>query len=207
MGKISVSEAAYLTAVLHALKYPAHAVNGVLLGSFADGGVRVEQAVPLLHSDLALAPMMEAGLALIDEHCAASKSQVVGYYHANAVHDNKDVSAVAKRIADKIHETVKERCKHEACLMVVDNLKLETVASKMRTSTDLGGECGVRVLVKNGGSGAWVASPEKAEIEGTEQGSAQARLVELVAKGKQASLVDFDNHIDNHSLGWMQPVV
>jgi len=40
--------------------------------------VRVEQAVPLLHSDLALAPMMEAGLALIDEHCAASKSQVQG---------------------------------------------------------------------------------------------------------------------------------
>ena len=38
--------------------------------------------------------------------------QVVGYYHANAVHDSS-LSPVAKRIADKIHETVKERSKHE----------------------------------------------------------------------------------------------
>ena len=53
---------AYLVAVLHSLKYPANSVNGVLLGSCgSDGAVQVQQALPLLHSHLALAPMMDAG--------------------------------------------------------------------------------------------------------------------------------------------------
>jgi len=48
--------------VLHALKYPANSVNGVLLGSFdKDGTVHVARALPLLHSHIALAPMMDAG--------------------------------------------------------------------------------------------------------------------------------------------------
>ena len=160
----------------------------------------MEHAVPLLHSDLALAPMMEAALALIDEHCAASSSELVGYYHANAVHDNNAVSAVAKRIADKIHETVKERSKHDACLMVIDNLVLEGVAVKLRQgSEDAGRECGVKLAIKAPGSGAWVPDDD-AEVDGVAQGSAQARLVELVAKGAQAWVVDFDNHVDDHAL-------
>ena len=51
--------------ILHALKYPTTSVNGVLLGTFEkDGTVQVKQALPLLHSHLALAPMMDAGLRL-----------------------------------------------------------------------------------------------------------------------------------------------
>ena len=44
---------------------PQWAVNGVLLGTFdKDGTVQVKQALPLLHSHLALAPMMDAGAQL-----------------------------------------------------------------------------------------------------------------------------------------------
>ena len=59
---VHFAQGAYLVSVLHALKYPTTSVNGVLLGTFEkDGTVQVKQALPLLHSHLALAPMMDAG--------------------------------------------------------------------------------------------------------------------------------------------------
>ena len=57
-------QASYLVPILHALKYPANSVNGVLLGKFDNSGIQVIQALPLLHAHLALAPMMDAGCPL-----------------------------------------------------------------------------------------------------------------------------------------------
>ena len=49
---------AYLKPLLHAFKYPASAVNGVLLGSCSRSGdslkITVKDAVPLLHAHIAL---------------------------------------------------------------------------------------------------------------------------------------------------------
>merc|ERR1712205_181968 len=90
---VKVAQGAYLVSVLHALKYPANSVNGVLLGCFdKDGTVQVQRALPLLHSHLALAPMMDAAFALIDEHCQTEDVKIVGYYHANSNHQHKQPS-------------------------------------------------------------------------------------------------------------------
>lgn len=86
----------------------------VLLGQRSKGEIVVEQAVPLLHAHLALAPMMDAAFALVEEHCKTKGLKVVGYYHANATHDQNKFAgatispsmAVAKRIADRIYDTV-----------------------------------------------------------------------------------------------------
>jgi hypothetical protein len=67
------AQGAYLVSVLHALKYPANSVNGVLLGCFdKDGTVQVQRALPLLHSHLALAPMMDAGTGVHRRGCSYS---------------------------------------------------------------------------------------------------------------------------------------
>ena len=67
------AQGAYLVSVLHALKYPANSVNGVLLGRFdKDGTVQVQRALPLLHSHLALAPMMDAGTGAHRRACSCS---------------------------------------------------------------------------------------------------------------------------------------
>jgi hypothetical protein len=67
---------------LHAAKYPASPVCGVLLGrdvvvdgeggaedagADASSSVRVVDAIPLLHSGLGLAPMLEVGLCQVRE--------------------------------------------------------------------------------------------------------------------------------------------
>ena len=72
-----VQQGAALKILLHAAKFPSAAVNGVLLGtvsapqgdSAADapssGAVTVVDAIPLFHSFLALAPMLETALVQV----------------------------------------------------------------------------------------------------------------------------------------------
>ncbi len=64
---------AYLTPLLHSLKYPAASVNGVLLGKSARSNdsvkITVIEAIPLLHAHIALSPMMDAAFCILDEYC------------------------------------------------------------------------------------------------------------------------------------------
>lgn len=205
-------QGAYLVSLLHALKYPANTVNGVLLGSFEkDGTVQVSQALPLLHSHVALAPMMDAALALIDEHCQAAKVKIVGYYHANANHHHKAPSPVAVRIADKLHDVVRQESKGaEPCLLMIDNLQLERMGALMASgeaSEELCKTLGMTLYTKRN-NGVWeVASGATLDIDGASSGAPQARLVELVAKGSVQEVVDFDNHIDDSSRPWLTPCI
>jgi hypothetical protein len=61
----TVDSEAYITLFMHACKYPSRTVNGLLLGSVSDGGVSVQKALPLFHTPLGLAPMLEAALMLV----------------------------------------------------------------------------------------------------------------------------------------------
>ena len=63
----SISREAALTILLHAAKFPAAAVNGVLLGTVEPGSeaVTIQAAVPLLHTFLTLAPSLETALFLV----------------------------------------------------------------------------------------------------------------------------------------------
>ena len=60
-------QTALLKILLHAAKYPAAAVNGVLLGRIPSDGrtVEVVDAIPLLHSFLTLAPSLETALVQV----------------------------------------------------------------------------------------------------------------------------------------------
>ena len=65
--KLRVSPRAYAKILLHTSKYPHKAVNGVLLGdeNLQDGEIYVEDAIPLFHICLGLAPMLEVALARV----------------------------------------------------------------------------------------------------------------------------------------------
>ena len=58
---------ALLKVLLHAAKYPAASVNGILLGFTASDRKTVEvvDAIPLLHSFLTLAPALETALVQV----------------------------------------------------------------------------------------------------------------------------------------------
>ncbi|KAG8061007.1 hypothetical protein GUJ93_ZPchr0002g23635 [Zizania palustris] len=92
-----LAQAAYVKLTLHALKHPASAVNGLLIGRLLDGAsspavVAVVEAVPLSHSRAQprRGPLRGQGLA------------VVGYYHANALRGDADLPAIAKCVGDHI---------------------------------------------------------------------------------------------------------
>ena len=63
----SVSLKAYSKIVLHCCKYPNVAVNGVVIGSIAKDTqtVQVQDAIPLFHSGIGLAPMLEVSLTQV----------------------------------------------------------------------------------------------------------------------------------------------
>eukprot|EP00850_Spirogloea_muscicola_P017420 SM000149S01355 [mRNA] locus=s149:290345:291991:- [translate_table: standard] len=103
---------------------PAAAVNGVLIGKVgrdvgADGGtnaatgvIDIADAVPLFHTHLGLAPMLEVALTQIDEHFASLEDPlaIVGCYHANEHFDDVELGPVARTIADHIARHCPEAC-------------------------------------------------------------------------------------------------
>ena len=72
MPNFSISAKAYAKIVLHCCKYPHRAVNGVVIGTFSDkdqgAAVLIQDAVPLFHQNLSLAPMLEVALRQVKVH-------------------------------------------------------------------------------------------------------------------------------------------
>ncbi|EKX38982.1 hypothetical protein GUITHDRAFT_154532 [Guillardia theta CCMP2712] len=201
---VNVEVDAYLFPMLHALKYSQYAVNGVLLGTSKQESVEIVQAIPLMHRDLCLSPMLDAAFALIDEHCKAKSLQIVGYYHANAQHNSNGISPTARRIADKINETMKERdAKARTCLMMIDNNEFEKLAAYLvgGTSAEMKKTFGLTIYTK-ADNGDWKSASD-VNIKGFGDESTPARLLELVRAGKQNSVVDFENHVDHHEKRWL----
>jgi hypothetical protein len=59
-----VDQVAFLKVLAHAAKFPSNSINGILLGSCAEGGnVEIHDAVPLCHTTISLAPALEIGLS------------------------------------------------------------------------------------------------------------------------------------------------
>ena len=63
----SISLKAYSKIILHCCKYPDKAVNGVVIGSVSkkDQSVQIQDAIPMFHLGLGLAPMLEVALTQV----------------------------------------------------------------------------------------------------------------------------------------------
>jgi hypothetical protein len=62
MSNNKVDVLAYAIPLLHAAKYPASAVCGVLLGTKTTDGLQVRTAVPYFHHWTTVTPMLEVAL-------------------------------------------------------------------------------------------------------------------------------------------------
>mmetsp|Transcript_41099 Transcript_41099/g.131484 ORF Transcript_41099/g.131484 Transcript_41099/m.131484 type:complete len:235 (+) Transcript_41099:1177-1881(+) len=224
-----LSQAAYCKAVLHALKYPSQAVNGVLIGSGGSGqtsprgdkAVEVVDAVPLFHTRLSLAPMLEVALTQvrpqppacrpalrrpavtidvppqIDSYFAKKGLCIVGYYHGNERADDKDLGLTAKRIGDKIVGTFPD-----ACVLLLDNHKMASALSN-------GAGLPLTLYTKEGGvNPGWKLAGENplnpSELK-LKEGTPGGALVGLVEEGRQGNLSDFDDHLEDITRDWLNP--
>lgn len=60
-----IAPRAYNIIVLHACKYPANSVNGVILGKASGGDIEIVNAIPLFHSHLTMPARLEVALAQV----------------------------------------------------------------------------------------------------------------------------------------------
>jgi len=77
------SEVAYAKVLLHAAKYPADAISGLLLGTVDKGAVTVHDSLPVSHLPPELLPMLDVAVLQAKALAGDGPLSVVGYYAAN----------------------------------------------------------------------------------------------------------------------------
>jgi hypothetical protein len=189
MSEITFSARAYCKIILHAAKYPHCSINGVLLSkSSTTKGKEIEfvDAVPLFHIALNLTPMAEIALMQIDEQASQNGLVISGYY--TALENVRDCSfeKANHRISDKLTSNYPS-----SCLVVVDNSKLgiqmDNVALKVAQFVD----------------GSYKLSDTNRIC--LKPDTTLDICSQLLEKNGHNLIVDFDNHLDNISLDWMNP--
>lgn len=192
----TISQESLLKVLLHAAKYPANSVNGVLIGKAADtssstSDVTVDDVIPLLHTNLTLAPAMEIALTQMDGYAKSIGDVIIGYYHAESRAATNDMSPVGRRLAERINS------KHSAsCVLLVDATRLDAFCTS-------GDGCPVDLMTKDPSKG-WKRSPS-AELVLTSGNwkSLHERFMALFTAQAHHSLVDFDSHLDDISLDYL----
>ncbi|KAK2530136.1 Emc8 [Columba guinea] len=229
---------AYCKMLLHGAKYPHCAVNGLLVAERPPGAPRRDQpaspslfvdCIPLFHGTLALAPMLEVALTLIDSWCKENSYVIAGYYQANErVKDasqnvtvqitqltctfcsspNQVAEKVASRIAEGFNETA---------LIMVDNAKFsmeclepaihvyELHENKWRCKDPhIAEEVVVVIFFVMTFNSRFIFRPSDFCEDWTE---AQRIAASLLDSKSYETLVDFDNHLDDIRNDWTNPEI
>ena len=215
-----IGQSAYLKLILHALKHPSAAVNGVLIGSAAPlaitetkvgssarnasgsditgSNILIEDAIPFFHSHIGLAPMTEVALSLVDEYCsgggraAGAQTTIVGYYHANERNDDLDFGGAKVKIADGIARNFPS-----ACCLLVDNERLTEVLQSGR------GGPAVRLHVQDSGKGWRVGGAQSSLM--LREPAVNGILKDYLAEGRHMQVVDFEDHLADITKDWTNP--
>ncbi|XP_066155010.1 ER membrane protein complex subunit 8/9 homolog [Euwallacea fornicatus] len=188
MTKVKFSARAFCKIILHATKYPHCAVNGVLLAkpsaSFSKE-IEFVDVVPLFHICINLTPMAEIALMQIDELASSMGLTIAGYYAANENLKDNTFEKAHHKISEKIAIN-----SNPSYLVVINNTKLslDSDASALKVSQISEGN------IKHIDEGNVSLTPS--------EGACEALMV-LQQKKAHQGLVDFDNHLDDISLDWM----
>eukprot|EP00929_Paragymnodinium_shiwhaense_P115481 TRINITY_DN84407_c0_g1_i1.p2 TRINITY_DN84407_c0_g1~~TRINITY_DN84407_c0_g1_i1.p2 ORF type:complete len:194 (+),score=37.76 TRINITY_DN84407_c0_g1_i1:104-685(+) len=172
---------AYAKAVMHCSKHASESVLGVLLGSASGSTLTVSDVVPLFHTH-SLAPMLKIAFMIIDQHCQSTSDEIVGIYYATPS-GNTELTPV-KAIADKVASNYAGG----ASAWGLDAAKVgqdQFAFVGMRHAKDQWSACG---------ADAGAVSQEG--LKHTKR---------LISEMKYLDVVDFDDHLNNPSLNWLNP--
>uniref|UniRef100_A0A8D1ZA73 ER membrane protein complex subunit 8 n=1 Tax=Sus scrofa TaxID=9823 RepID=A0A8D1ZA73_PIG len=192
MPGVKLTTQAYCKMVLHGAKYPHCAVNGLLvaekqkprkehlpLGGPGAHHTLFVDCIPLFHGTLALAPMLEVALTLIDSWCKDNSYVIAGYYQANERVKDASPNQVAEKVASRIAEGFSD-----TALIMVDNTKFTM-------------DCVVPTIhVYEHHENKWrCRDPHYDYCEDWPE--AQRISASLLDSRSYETLVDFDNHLDD----------
>ena len=180
IGMATLDGSAYAVLFMHCARYSHRTVNGLLLGTVEGDSVRVRETLPLFHSNIALAPMLEAALLLADEYCGSNGLKVVGYYQANEQVNDLELGQFGKKIAEKIRSQTPG-----AAILVLDGEEMKPTPDNLR-------------LLAIGADGKRGAAPTVADAA-----SSLAKLDAALGKELYNDIVDFDVHLDDPTTNWL----
>jgi len=186
--ELEVSTRAYCKMIMHSAKYPSSAINGVLLSkrdSVKAGARTIHDCIPLFHMGHGLAPMVEVALAQVDSQCEESGLVISGFYHA---HDNlrdNHVDVFSQKIADKVAEN-----QPGTLLVTIDSKKL---SANIESPS---------LIVQQHSDGKW-RPRDKSQVRLEHDEVTLACASALVHKKIYRDLVDFDTHLDDLSMDYL----
>ncbi|KAL6767356.1 TLA1 [Auxenochlorella protothecoides x Auxenochlorella symbiontica] len=193
-GDHTLERTALLKILLHAIKYPAFGVNGVLLGSIANGTVTATDAVPFVHNFTTLLPAFETALCQVDNHTKTQSGvQVVGYYQANEHNKDTQLSGAGKLLATKVATLWPS-----AIAVVLDPEGLRQLLQSSGGESPSDARPLFTLHIKDGRN--WVEYGGRLKVHTAGIPSA---LEQLSAEGKHRQLADFEDHMEDVSLDWL----
>lgn len=194
---IKFTTQAYCKMLLHAAKYPHCAVNGLFVAEKQkekkkdshNVPVLCVDCIPLFHGTLALAPMLEVALTLIDTWCKENRYVIAGYYQANERTKDSRPNQVAEKVAARISENF-----NEAVMITVDNGRF-TMGCFEPT-----------VNIFDHHENKWKCRDPN--VDSFEDWEEAQRITSTLLEGRSyESLVDFDNHLDDLRNDWTNPEI
>ncbi|GFR53088.1 hypothetical protein Agub_g15782 [Astrephomene gubernaculifera] len=200
MVACTVDQGALLKVLAHAAKFPSNSVNGVLIGSCAEGGiVEVQDAIPLCHTTLSLAPALEIGLAQVESYTnIAGSLEIVGYYQSDARFGPGDLSPLGRKIADKVSEH-----QSNAVVLVLDNKRLEQFCKAQADNPfELFNKDGAKGW-KRAGSAEAAESDAKLQVKGGDWKKLREEFFTMFKQLKHRTLYDFEEHLDDAAKDWL----
>mmetsp|Transcript_45523 Transcript_45523/g.75902 ORF Transcript_45523/g.75902 Transcript_45523/m.75902 type:complete len:203 (-) Transcript_45523:283-891(-) len=191
-----LSPSAYVKVMLHVMKYPSLAVNGVLVGpkiATPSGEEPVKasvvDAVPLFHGQLSLAPLTEIALTQVESYFAEKGLCIIGYYHANERLGDADFGSVARKIADRIFAN----CPN-SCALLVDTDKLEKLMTTPTIAVKLFTRAGPKWRSAESGDELKLSAPSTLSI-----------LADYLGENRHKRICDFGEHLEDLTRDWLNP--
>ncbi|CAM9680093.1 unnamed protein product [Phaeothamnion confervicola] len=168
--------------MLHATRHPAAAVCGFLLGDSKG----VTDAIPLFHHT-PLTPLLETAAVMVEAYAKRRGEglEIVGFYSANPHLDVATLAPFVHKVAEQINDR-----RPGAVALLVHNKRLESpdehalLAFAQDSSRTFKRTLAVEVVP-----------------DATKKFNAALR------RGAAASVVDFDDHVDDVLLDWTNPAV
>merc|ERR1711865_42137 len=181
-AEMRITDAAYTTIAMHALKYPDCAICGVLVGQ-PDNILR---AVPLLHGQVTLSPMLEVAFSQVEAMIEdEGHGEIVGFYQANSHYQDETLTDSTLRVANKIRGFCAD-----ASILVIRNNALGGIAKDPEQL--------FAVYQWDGNKKDWKCSKV---LEASE--NVGAPVMKAFQEKKHMDIKDFDDHLETPASDWL----
>ncbi|KAJ3103431.1 tRNA ligase [Phlyctochytrium planicorne] len=181
---VELRKEAYLKFLLHAAKYSTSAVSGLLMGTKTGDKLDVVDVIPQFHTASPSSPIAEISIQQAEIYAQQSGKRIVGVYFANEIVSDQTINPFVAKIASKIEDQLGGG----SALLMLDNARLKVADIPIKTYAYI--------------SGSW--KPLPTNVLTSEDKNLKTLTTELTEKRSYVDLYDFENHLDDIELDWLQ---